>query len=396
MSIIIATFDIENNSVHLGCDRRAMTYSGELADREYIKLSKINNNLYFAINGNTYNGSKLLNQLQDSSHLPLFELITIVQKFQCEKFIVDGKDLGNCMFCLVGIKDGDPFVYVIDTAAAKWHLVVPKQTNGKPFCLVAAPSDDTASKVRTRFFDNIGQGNYESVVKDCILYANSIDHQIGSNIDYVCLRGKSSITEGYIATTSTLVLGDIAGQHAGMSGQVISEGSVLIWAGSSFVDRATAPFRVTADGHLYTILGMLGNYTIDNKGLKNTENIDAYIIQRKIVSGITEKEGSLGTDIDANGYVGIFRNNSSEGVANNGIKIQVTNGTPGPPLGSNFSGNMAIDSTGDVWFKGGNVVLGDSGEYKGMTTEIQYKGGTGDTRHMTFVNGILVSDADGA
>lgn len=62
-------------------------------------------------------------------------------------------------------------------------------------------------------------------------------------------NGESTIIDGNLVTTSAIVLGDASGQNAGITGDMTDGStSVLLWLGSNYADRDTAPMRGLADG----------------------------------------------------------------------------------------------------------------------------------------------------
>jgi hypothetical protein len=219
-----------------------------------------------------------------------------------------------------------------------------------------------------------------------------------------------TIIDGGIITSGTIILGNATMQNCGVTGEGTSPESIRFWGGASFADRAIAHFRVNDAGKAFmtdavisgTITaqsGQIGNYTIDQYGLINTENKDAYIIQRRTYPSGYSVEASMGTNISVDGWVGQFRNTEPRGIPNNCVSITAANGTWSAPLLPDLTGNMALSVSGDISQSGGNVVVqgkmvllgglkvggrdGLSGNFDLMT------GGSGYVNY-TFAQGILV------
>lgn len=77
-----------------------------------------------------------------------------------------------------------------------------------------------------------------------------------------------SALSGYgLYSNNAYLTGSIVLPQAGMTNEGTADGSIRIWAGSSFANRATAPFRVTQNGALTaTGIAELGTATADYSG----------------------------------------------------------------------------------------------------------------------------------
>lgn len=67
------------------------------------------------------------------------------------------------------------------------------------------------------------------------------------------------------------------------------DGNIIMWAGSAYAGRASAPWRVDLNGNMVAQKGQIGNMTIQNGGLTNTVNNqffgDAIIVLRDDANG---------------------------------------------------------------------------------------------------------------
>ena len=85
-------------------------------------------------------------------------------------------------------------------------------------------------------------------------------------------------TVGNAMATGTMILGNSLGVQAGVTGVGYANNDVRLWAGSNYVDRNKAPFRVLQDGTLYAKnanisgnvdmkSGKIGNIGVDSNGI---------------------------------------------------------------------------------------------------------------------------------
>lgn len=214
-----------------------------------------------------------------------------------------------------------------------------------------------------------------------------------------------------IVTAGTIILSNNTGQKAGITGSGGGDDAVRIWAGDTYSNRGIAPFIVQNDGTVFMTQaviygtinaadGKIGNFTIDGFGLKNIANVDAYIIQQRNYVDGSVREASIGTNIDTNGWVGVFANKGFVGGQNNGVRIAVEGGAEVDPANPDLTGNRALSVAGDISQFGGKVLIqGDirfNGAIKvggstGFTGSRDIAVGGGGFKTFTWVNGILVS-----
>lgn len=216
---------------------------------------------------------------------------------------------------------------------------------------------------------------------DGLTYFNLNDGIIGGKIQFGD-NGSTTIIDGNLVTTSAIVLGDATTQRAGITGEYVDADSILIFAGSTYALRTSAPFRVTADGRMIATAGKIGNFEITSTGLMNSDGTDAYIQQIHTFSPGVTAQMKIGLQYNGPGagLLAYFVNNQNNSNGNAAIYAEASGS-------SNY--NHAIEAKGDIVLISGNIIAGG---FTGITGYIQYKGGTGESRQMRFVAGILVDD----
>lgn len=144
---------------------------------------------------------------------------------------------------------------------------------------------------------------------------------------------------------------------AGICGQGTdgTDTGIRFWAGSTYANRATAPFRVKKDGLLYCSKAELANgckigeWEVSNNGIFNDSGL-AYLIARKNYGDGRFSEARIGTSVfpASAGVVGVgyFENSTlNTYMTNYGIMVKV----------SGAAYNIAMHATGDVVVNGLNV-----------------------------------------
>ena len=144
---------------------------------------------------------------------------------------------------------------------------------------------------------------------------------------------------------------------AGICGQGTdgTDTKVRFWAGSSYDQRASAPFRVLSDGSLYSTKAELANgctiggWQVSNWGMFNDTG-DAYLIARKSYGDGRYTEARVGSSVfpassGASGCGYFINTRSASYDTNYGIIIDV----------ENAAYNIALGVTGDVIVNGLNV-----------------------------------------
>jgi|GEM_PF-2779050 len=84
--------------------------------------------------------------------------------------------------------------------------------------------------------------------------------------------------------------------QAGICGaNTAADGTVRIWAGVPYEQRATAPFRVDSNGAMTATAGYIGNWRIDGMGMVNTDG-QAYVIARNNTTAF-RTEARIGSSV---------------------------------------------------------------------------------------------------
>lgn len=144
---------------------------------------------------------------------------------------------------------------------------------------------------------------------------------------------------------------------AGICGQGTdgTDTGIRFWAGSTYANRATAPFRVKKDGSMYCTKAELANgckigeWEVSKNGIFNDSGL-AYLIARKNYGDGRSSEACIGTSVfpASTGVVGVgyFENSMlNTYMTNYGIMVKV----------SGAAYNIAMHATGDVVVNGLNV-----------------------------------------
>ncbi|PSR54131.1 hypothetical protein AHMF7605_11675 [Adhaeribacter arboris] len=172
-------------------------------------------------------------------------------------------------------------------------------------------------------------------------------------------NGTSSIVDGNLITSGNILLGNEQGVNAG----VIGEGSTIrFFAGDTYANREVAPFRVYDNGLVYmnnavieaAILaksGKIGNWEIDNYGLMNDSDQDAYIINRKSFGNGKYAEARIGSNIlpPSSGIraVGYFVNQEPNPFGTNyGVIVEASGG--GRNIGLSVRGGFEMKGSQSV------------------------------------------------
>lgn len=138
------------------------------------------------------------------------------------------------------------------------------------------------------------------------------------------------------------------------------DGLVRIWAGSTYENRNTAPFKVDASGAMYATAGLIGDWRIQGGGMINDEGT-AYIIGRS-GTGVNKTEAMIGPNIFAatlggkyKGAAKFIANEVNNGGDNIAIYIEAKNATGGgrnyslyAPDGIAFLGQASINGRASI------------------------------------------------
>ncbi|AMR34127.1 hypothetical protein A0256_23095 [Mucilaginibacter sp. PAMC 26640] len=243
---------------------------------------------------------------------------------------------------------------------------------------------------------------YQASLDAASAIANASNAQSTANRAATVTDGLFTIIDGNIVATGTVIVGDATHINAGLTG-VTDNGvnSIRQWAGATYANRATAPFRVTDAGDVVmtsaqitglinAVAGKIANWTIDSMGLKNTSNTDAYIVQEKTnSSGTVEVRAAMGTAININTLVGEFINHKPNSAgANKGISVSVTGGTWKTPMLAGTTGNIAAELEGDLYHSGGKIITNGVLTYTG---NVGYMKIDGSSALLRVTNGLITA-----
>lgn len=122
---------------------------------------------------------------------------------------------------------------------------------------------------------------------------------------------KTTIDGGIVTSGTIQVAGDNNSILAGITGNGTAASSIRFWAGASFENRATAPFRVQQDGTMYatkayvdgelhSIIGSIGKWILANGLLKSEKTVSETdgtpIIQLDSANGIIQIKDEIFLD----------------------------------------------------------------------------------------------------
>lgn len=234
------------------------------------------------------------------------------------------------------------------------------------------------------------------------LYARQIADEV-KNAAILQEFKQTYIGERSVLTGAFVAGNPDSGDVAGINGSGTDPETVRIFAGSSFEEKDTAPFRVQQDGKLFATgaeiegtvkagSGNIGNFIIGNEGLTNDETNAFIALKKKAGAGEIGVSMGVGVPSDFWGWgTGnavlkvtntVPANGTSE--ANVGIQIDVANGTTSYALDI-IRGLLALRS-------GVSIVVQDGSTLRaGLDFEADVRVGGDNFVHMKWVKGILVS-----
>ncbi len=76
-----------------------------------------------------------------------------------------------------------------------------------------------------------------------------------------------TVIDGGLITSGRIELGSGGTIRAGINGYGTSGSEIRLWAGSTYANRATAPFRVNQDGEIFSTKGTIGGWTLATDAL---------------------------------------------------------------------------------------------------------------------------------
>lgn len=159
----------------------------------------------------------------------------------------------------------------------------------------ASAAQDTADRKRQVFtttpYPPYDEGdlwvNGEEIRRCATARKSSESYNVNDWVECVKYDNTQTVIDGGIVTSGTIqVAGDKYSVLAGITGYGTVSGSVRFWAGASYANRTTAPFRVLQDGSLYATKarvkgtisatdGAIGGFIIGEKELTSSTTANA-------------------------------------------------------------------------------------------------------------------------
>ena len=187
--------------------------------------------------------------------------------------------------------------------------------------------------------------------------SNAATAQAAASAAKVITDNFTLISGGVVTSNVVQVGSEVGGISAGISG-VYTSGltDIRFWAGSSYANRGTAPFRVRQDGAVFATSGTIGGWTLGSTTLSSSK----ITLDSSTSGGIMSINNAAGTGsailltptgIDVS-WGGVIRINGASGYG--GIQIFNNNtytGTPALQLsaaGNIFNSSMQFQAAGCV------------------------------------------------
>lgn len=151
-------------------------------------------------------------------------------------------------------------------------------------------------------------------LKRCAVARQSGSYITTDWVKAVSYDNTKTVIDGGLVTSGTIqVAGSTSTILAGMTGQGTAANSIRFWAGTSFENRAYAPYRVTQDGSVVMEKATVKGEAYINKGTIKNADLNSVIINGSIrnafKNGYYKIGGSAGGDITAS-TLGLQNNNN--------------------------------------------------------------------------------------
>lgn len=229
--------------------------------------------------------------------------------------------------------------------------------------------------------DTITTGRIRDLTNQNYFDLTSGDFNIGDDdtgLDWNVTTPSTLTIRGALAS-KIIQVGSDGVINAGISGVTDNgDSSVRFWAGDTASNKDTAPFRITDDGKVYAVAGMIGNWNIDEVGLVNDSIKDVYLR--------TIKRDGTG-NIISQAYVGTDGSSTASAV---GVFVSKKPGTDGNQAAyfeasGSTAFNVAAQFKGDIFHSDGRII---SDGAVGITGTYEYER-NGDVYKFTITNGIV-------
>ena len=164
--------------------------------------------------------------------------------------------------------------------------------------------------------------------------ANDITPIEASGVAAAVNANSTTINGGKITAGSTIEVGTITDNKAGLTGVGTDATSVRIYSGADFADRDEAPFNVTQDGEFTSSTGNIGGFTFGTDAMTSTASVVGTVLRLGSTTAIGESVTLSSRPIDD--YVLYAGYAPSDNQA-----VEVSNN---PPFGVQKNGNVTMRS----------------------------------------------------
>ncbi len=250
MSIILTNITADGKNVFIASDKRVVNpRTKEVCADEFQKVHEIQPNLYFAGNGSVNviktvkENIKGINSIQNQ--------IKYLSGVEVESVEENGQTFGDCIFVLCGIlpDDGKPFIFLRCTKTKSNAFY--REPN---ITAIVTPELELAKELYSFFGKELKKtGALEDTIIKTLNLGNEKNYAIGSTFDIYSTSTKiKAVANDLMLLSGAFVIGSPEdGEVGGISAEGSDPEEVGFWLGSTYADRATAPFRVLRDGSFY-------------------------------------------------------------------------------------------------------------------------------------------------
>ncbi|NII81757.1 MULTISPECIES: hypothetical protein [unclassified Pedobacter] len=274
--------------------------------------------------------------------------------------------------------------------SVSWPLVNPDLITG-------VISDVIQYSTQERLINDVKDGKKE-IAKSVAVALNTrqIADEISNNAILDQFR-KTYVGDRVVMTGAFVAGNPEIGEVAGINGADDDLNAIRFWAGSSYADKETAPFRVNQRGDMVSTSGKIAGFDINEEGLTN-EQSNAFIALKKII-GTMQIGGAFGIGVPSDFFgsdtvsaksvlkiVNTIDEIPGEDNPNIGIQLDVANGNT----------NLAIDIIRGLFSlrKGSNIIVQKDDDSLALgigdfEADVRV-GGSGFVK-MRWVKGILIS-----
>lgn len=297
--------------------------------------------------------------------------------------------------------------------SVSWPLVNPDLITG-------VVSDVVQYSTQERLINDVKDGKKE-IAKSVAVALNTrqIADEIANNAILDQFR-KTYVGERVVMTGAFVAGNPESGEVAGINGADDDLEAVRFWAGSSYADKETAPFRVTQGGQVTMTKATLQS-TTDGKRIEINSllnNLRLYGVLNGVLIELDDDSALEGYSIQPNDpplpptinpiygpgiRVGLVRDVSNLGYSSMGRKGFSTDAALEMFKKGGYDKFVDINpESGDALInlpleaKSYSIRNDDGTTTNGISVRVAYQTFAGTTRHMVFVNGILTEEGAGS